>query len=192
MAEFNRPTFAKDDPELKSPCFARIEETMNSRQDLITRYAEKYDIETDWDNRFIGDEDLLVIDPIAFDEWAAARNDIHAIRETAETLGCRVSRGGDMAWHVSGAQTRTPAPGVSQAIDPQGRVVLEMRGADALLFDGYVFQPFFVARRYDEKTGHWDCGDRFGTVQEAAEALYLRNAKHAKRSGVRGLREMDR
>lgn len=39
MAEFHRPTFAKDDPEFKSLCFAYIEKTLAPRIESISERA---------------------------------------------------------------------------------------------------------------------------------------------------------
>lgn len=149
----------------ESPSLTRIEEMMNARQNLITRYAQKYGIEVDWDNRVTGETDLLDYDSVAFDEWAEAASEMFAIRETAAAFGCEVSRGSDGAWRAmqarqplaleQAATVHNPLPEISQCIDPKGRVVLETRGRDALLFRGGRYQPYVVAHGYDRRTGEW-------------------------------------
>lgn len=171
MTELNRTTFGKDNSGYATASLSRIEEMMNARQDLITRHAEHYGIEIDKDNRVTGDVDLLDFDPDAYDEWAEATSNMRVIRETAAAFGCEVSRGEDGAWHATQTQTRNSVIGVSHAVDPKGRVVLQRIGKDALLFRGGKYQPFVVAHRYDEKTGEWSHGNYLDTVAEAVEAL---------------------
>lgn len=191
MVEFNRAVFDKEDPGYESSNLAHVEKMMNARQDTITRYAEKYNLEIDGDNRIVGEHDLLDYDPEAYDEWVAARNDMHAIRETAAAFGCEVKRGEAGTWHVAQTQTRNLALGVAQAVDPKGRVVLQRLGRDALLFRGGAYQPFVVAHGYDERTGSWSHGNYLDTAAEAAETLNRKTVRHP-RSRMREHREPER
>lgn len=188
MTELDSLTFTEEHPQRE---FARVEAMMNARQNLIKRHAEHYGIELDDDNRVTGEIDLLDFDPEAYDEWVVARSDMHAICATAAALGCEVSRGEDGAWRISRTQARILVPGVSQAIDPKGRVVLERRGPDALLFRGGAYQPFVLAHGYDGRTGEWSHGNYLDTAAEAAEAINPEAVRHP-RNGTRGHREAER
>lgn len=88
-------------------------------------------------------------------------------------------------------QTSNPSSGVLQAIDPKGRVVLERRDKDALLFRGGAYQPFIVAHGYDERSGEWSYGDYLDTAAEAVEALSPKAVRRT-RNGARGHREPER
>lgn len=181
MVDFDQTSPTQDGTEPGAASLSRIEAMMNENQRLIVGYAAKYGIEIDEDNRITGETDLLDYDPEAFDKWVEARSNMHAIGQAAAAFGCEVSRGSDGAWramqarkpHVleQAAAVHDPLPEVSQCIDPKGRVVLETRGRDALLFRGGRYQPYVVAHGYDGRTGEWSHGNYLETAAEAAEAL---------------------